>query len=66
MGEECGRHARAGFWRLVHIGLTGTADDAETVADICEHFGLGGDSTAFYQAELRERMRAKAKRVRRV
>ncbi|MFI6582213.1 hypothetical protein [Embleya sp. NPDC050493] len=65
-GEACGHHAREGFWRLVEIGLTGTAEDAETVADICAYFGLGGDKAAFYQAELRARMRAKTKRGRRV
>ncbi|OEJ22316.1 hypothetical protein BGK67_32655 [Streptomyces subrutilus] len=62
LGDGCRRHAQEGFWGLVQIGLTGSADDAETVADICEYFGLGGDKSAFYQAQLRERMRAKARR----
>ncbi|MFD7729812.1 hypothetical protein ACFV6F_05435 [Kitasatospora phosalacinea] len=66
LGDRCRTHARRGFWRLVHIGLAGTAEDAETVADICEYFGLGGDEAAFYQAELRDRMRAKSKRGRRL
>ncbi|MFE6849157.1 hypothetical protein [Streptomyces sp. NPDC057686] len=66
LGDRCRHHAQEGFWGLVHIGLTGTAEDAETVADICEYFKLGGDKAAFYQAELRERMRAKTKRGRRV
>ncbi|CAG6391920.1 hypothetical protein NMG29_30705 [Streptomyces cocklensis] len=63
-GDGCRHHAQEGFWKLVQIGLTGSADDAETVADICEYFGLGGDKAAFYQAQLRERMRAKTKRGR--
>jgi hypothetical protein len=66
LGEGCRRHVQEGFWRLVQIGLTGTAEDAETVADICESFGLGGDKAAFYQAELRDRVRTKTKRGRRV
>jgi hypothetical protein len=66
LGNGCRIHAQEGFWGLVQIGLTGTAEDAETVADICEYFELGGDKAAFYQAELRERMRAKTKRGRRV
>ncbi|MFB7945350.1 hypothetical protein ACFC6L_10545 [Kitasatospora phosalacinea] len=66
LGDRCRTHARGGFWRLVQLGLTGTAEDAETVADICAYFGLGGDGAAFYQAELRDRMRAKSKRGRRV
>lgn len=66
LGEGCRRHAQEGFWRLVQLGLTGTGEEAETVADICEYFGLGGDKAAFYQAEFRERVRAKTKRGRRV
>ncbi|MFI6061648.1 hypothetical protein [Streptomyces sp. NPDC051286] len=66
LGDECRHHAEEGFWGLAQIGLTGSADDAETVADICEYFGLGGDKAAFYQAQLRERMRSKTKRGRRV
>lgn len=64
LGDVCRDYAQEGFWRLVQIGLTGSADDAETVADICESFGLGGEKTVFYQARLRERMRAKTKRGR--
>ncbi|MEU1408231.1 hypothetical protein ABZ471_39010 [Streptomyces sp. NPDC005728] len=64
LGDGCRNHAHQGFWRLVQIGLTGSAEDAETVADICDYFGLGGDQAAFYQAQLRERMRAKTKRGR--
>ncbi|MFD6941358.1 hypothetical protein ACFWAP_35055 [Streptomyces goshikiensis] len=66
LGEGCRQHVQEGFWRLVQIGLTGTAEDAETVADICEFFRLDGDNAAFYQAELRKRVRAKTKRGRRV
>jgi hypothetical protein len=64
LGDACRNHAQDGFWRLVHLGLTGSADDAATVADICEHFGLGGDRAAFYQARLRERAQATVKRER--
>ncbi|MFJ3903535.1 hypothetical protein [Streptomyces sp. NPDC090025] len=60
--EECRRQVQEGFWRLLEIGLTGDADDAETVADICESMALGGAKSAFYQAELRERVRARTKR----
>lgn len=66
LGKACRLHAQQGFWRLVQIGLTGTVEDADTVADICEYFELGGDKSAFYQAELRERVRAKSKRGRHV
>jgi hypothetical protein len=65
LGDACRRHAQEGYWDLVRIGLTGSADDAERVADICEYFGLGGDKAAFYQDRLRERVRAKTKRGRR-
>ncbi|MEU4729664.1 hypothetical protein [Streptomyces sp. NPDC023588] len=66
LGKGCRHHVQEGFWKLVQIGLTGTAEDAEMVADICESFGIGGDKAIFYQAELRERMHAKTKRGRRV
>ncbi|MFF9094184.1 hypothetical protein ACF1AX_13815 [Streptomyces sp. NPDC014802] len=65
LGDACRARAQEGFWRLLHLGLTGTAEDAETVADICEFFELGGDKATLYQAALRERMRAKTKRGRR-
>ncbi|MFB6634388.1 hypothetical protein ACFCWY_31295 [Streptomyces sp. NPDC056362] len=61
LGDRCRHHAQEGFWGLVQIGLTGTAEDAETVADICEYFKLRGDKAAFYQAELRDRVRTKTK-----
>ncbi|MFB0633496.1 hypothetical protein [Streptomyces sp. AB3(2024)] len=41
--HECRARAQEGFWLLVQIGLTGSAEDAETVADICEYFGLGDE-----------------------
>ncbi|MFF9914836.1 hypothetical protein [Streptomyces sp. NPDC013457] len=66
LSDRCRRRAQEGFWVLIQIGLTGTAEDAETAANICEYFELGGDKAAFYQAELRERMHAKTKRGRRV
>ncbi|MFF5922813.1 hypothetical protein ACFY8C_31525 [Streptomyces flavochromogenes] len=66
LGEGCRHHVQEGLGRLVQIGLTGTAKDAETVADICESFGLGGDKAAFHQTELRNRVHAKTKRGRRV
>ncbi|MGQ4406455.1 hypothetical protein ACN6K4_001345 [Streptomyces hayashii] len=66
LGDACRTRAQEGFWGLVQLGLTGTAEVAETVADICEYFDLGGDKAAFYQAELRERRGAKTKRGRRV
>lgn len=62
--HECRARAQEGFWLLVRIGLTGSAEDAETVADICEYFGLGDEKSAFYQTLLRERVSAKTKRRR--
>ncbi|MFE8018535.1 hypothetical protein ACFU3O_38150 [Streptomyces antibioticus] len=67
LGHGCRHHAQEGFGRLVQIGLTGSAQDAETVADICEYFELGGDKTAaVYLAQLRQRVRVKTKRGRHV
>ncbi|MFD9377834.1 hypothetical protein ACFWBH_20180 [Streptomyces sp. NPDC059999] len=34
LGEGCRRHAQKGFWRLVQLGLTGTEEEAETVAHL--------------------------------
>ncbi|MFG2823475.1 hypothetical protein ACGFX4_29125 [Kitasatospora sp. NPDC048365] len=51
-----------GFWPLVRAGLTGSAQDAETVADLCEYFDLGDGKSAHYRALLRERVRARTKR----
>ncbi|WP_037679635.1 hypothetical protein [Streptomyces griseus] len=62
--EECCAGVEEGLWTLLHIGLTGSAQDAETVADICENLGLGGDGSAFYQNLLRERVKARTKRRR--
>ncbi|MFI9359547.1 hypothetical protein ACIG5E_00560 [Kitasatospora sp. NPDC053057] len=39
-----GERAREGFCRLLQIGLSGSSDEADTVADICEHFALGGEN----------------------
>ncbi|MER5863345.1 hypothetical protein [Kitasatospora sp. NPDC002040] len=61
-GDECRAVAQEGFWLLVQIGLSGSADDADAVADICEYFNLGGQKSAHYQALLRERVQAKTKR----
>jgi hypothetical protein len=62
LGDECRARVQEGFWLLVQIGLTGSADDADTVADICEYFDLGDQKSAHYQALLRERARLKTKR----
>ncbi|MER7519439.1 hypothetical protein [Streptomyces sp. NPDC126499] len=60
--EDCRSAADRGFWVLVHLGLSGDAEDAEHVADICAFFGLGGERHADYQRLLRERMVTKTKR----
>ncbi|MEV6995001.1 hypothetical protein AB0N87_38550 [Streptomyces sp. NPDC093228] len=62
LGDECRATAIEGFWLLVGIGLTGSADDADTVADICEYLDPGGEKSIHYQALLRERARLKTKR----
>ncbi|MFF3592055.1 hypothetical protein ACFYYI_33610 [Streptomyces sp. NPDC002387] len=62
LGDECRATALEGFWVLVGIGLTGSADDADTVADICEYLDPGGEKSIHYQALLRERARRKTKR----
>ncbi|WP_369149094.1 hypothetical protein [Streptomyces sp. R44] len=51
-----------GFWLLMQAGLTGSAQDAATMAELCEYYDLGGQKSAHYQALLRERVRAKTKR----
>ncbi|MFD9487052.1 hypothetical protein [Streptomyces sp. NPDC059991] len=61
-GDECRAMAQEGFWVLVHIGLSGSAEDADAVADICEYFNLGDQKSAYYQALLRDRVQAKTKR----
>ncbi|MFJ9810498.1 hypothetical protein ACIRTB_19955 [Streptomyces sp. NPDC101158] len=60
----CRAAAHEGFWILAHLGLTGNADDAATVADICASLGLGGDKYADYQRLFRGRAAAKTKRGR--
>ncbi|MFF7459208.1 hypothetical protein [Kitasatospora sp. NPDC008115] len=53
---------REGFWLLMQAGLAGSAQDAETVADLCEYYDLGDQKSAYYQSLLRARVRAKTKR----
>ncbi|MFI8825222.1 hypothetical protein [Streptomyces sp. NPDC053431] len=62
--DGCVAAAREGFWILAHIGLSGKAYEAETVADICAALGLGGDKYADYQRLFRARVEAKTKRRR--
>ncbi|MET9951874.1 hypothetical protein ABZ135_10045 [Streptomyces sp. NPDC006339] len=50
---------------LAHLGLSGDAEDAENVAEICAGFGLGGERYDDYQRLLRDRITAKTKRRRR-
>ncbi|MER6162533.1 hypothetical protein ABT147_44825 [Streptomyces sp. NPDC001868] len=64
LGDECRARAQEGFWLIVQIGLTGRAEDADTAADICEYFGLGDEKSSFYQALIRKRVSAKARRQR--
>ncbi|MGW8760957.1 hypothetical protein ACWGN5_00495 [Streptomyces sp. NPDC055815] len=60
--DEFRAMVREGFWLLMQAGLTGSAQDAEAVADLCEYYELGDQKSAHYQALLRERVRAKTKR----
>ncbi|MEU5107478.1 MULTISPECIES: hypothetical protein [Streptomyces] len=62
LGDECRRKAREGYWLIARTGLTGSADDAGTAADICEFIDLDDERSGYYQALLRERMSAKTKR----
>ncbi|MET9551385.1 hypothetical protein [Streptomyces sp. NPDC006645] len=64
LGDECRARCREGFWVVARIGLTGSADEAETVADIVEFIDLDEERSAYYQSLLRERIRAKSKRGR--
>ena len=63
--DECRARVQEGLRTLLHLGLTGDAEDAETVAGICEYLELGGEDTEFYVALLRDRAGAKTKRRRR-
>lgn len=62
LGDECRLKAREGYWLIARIGLAGSADDAETAADICECIDLDDERSRYYQALLRKRMSAKTKR----
>ncbi|MFD4115123.1 hypothetical protein ACFWSJ_16840 [Streptomyces niveus] len=66
LGDECRARCREGFWVVGRIGLTGSAEEAETVADIVEFIDLDEERSAYYQSLLRERIRAKTKRPRAV
>ncbi|MFG2820966.1 hypothetical protein ACGFX4_16255 [Kitasatospora sp. NPDC048365] len=60
--DEFRAMVREGFWLLMQAGLTGSAQDAEAVADLCEYYDLGDQKSAYYLLLLRERVRAKSKR----
>ncbi|MGW3570818.1 hypothetical protein ACWDSL_44295 [Streptomyces sp. NPDC000941] len=64
LGDECRARAREGYWLIARIGLTGSADDAETAADICELIDLDDERSGYYQDLLRERVSAKTERRR--
>ncbi|MEV8401359.1 hypothetical protein [Streptomyces niveus] len=66
LGDECRARCREGFWVVGRIGLTGSAEEAETVADIVEFTDLDEERSAYYQSLLRERIRARTKRHRAV
>ncbi|MEU4119715.1 hypothetical protein AB0F71_35105 [Kitasatospora sp. NPDC028055] len=61
-GDACRASVEQGFWRLLELSLSGNADDADAVAEICELLDLAGDASGHYRALLRERVRAKTKR----
>ncbi|MFD6422888.1 hypothetical protein [Streptomyces sp. NPDC060198] len=62
LGDECRARAREGLWLIVRLGITGSADDADTAADICELVDPDDERSSYYQALPRERAVAKAKR----
>ncbi|MFI5527512.1 hypothetical protein ACIA8O_03045 [Kitasatospora sp. NPDC051853] len=62
VGDDCRAAVREGLWPLLQRGLGGTADDAETVADIIEWFGLDDERSVYYQDLLRARVVARTKR----
>ncbi|MBY8882418.1 hypothetical protein [Actinacidiphila acidipaludis] len=64
LGDECRARCREGLWVVGRIGLTGSAVEAETAADIFEFVDLDEARSAFYQARLRRRRAAKTKRRR--
>jgi hypothetical protein len=58
LDEQCRGKAREGLWTVLQAGLTGSAQDAEIAADICELVDRDEGRSAFYQARLRERTTA--------
>lgn len=64
LGGECRARIREGLWVVAHIGMTGTADDAEMAADILEWSGLHEDRSSSHQGLLRRRALTKSKRRR--
>lgn len=66
LGDECRARCREGFWVVGRIGLTGSVEEAETVADIVEFIDPDEERSAYYQSLLRERIRARTKRRRAV
>jgi hypothetical protein len=64
LGEQCRDQARDGFWIIMQAGFTGSADDADMAADICEAVDTDERRAGFYHARLRERVAYKTKRRR--
>ena len=62
LGEQCRDRAREGLWIILKTGVAGTADDADTAADICEYIDQDEQRLTFYQARLHERVAKKTKR----
>ncbi|MFE0464014.1 hypothetical protein ACFW1A_32645 [Kitasatospora sp. NPDC058965] len=60
--EQCLTLFREGLWTLLQAGLTGTAGDAETVADICEQLDPDRERAAYYRHLLQDRVRLRTKR----
>jgi hypothetical protein len=64
LDDRCRAKAREGLWIILRTGLEGSADDAETAADICEAIDPDEPRLAFYRARLSERAENKTKRRR--
>ncbi|MFJ1796626.1 hypothetical protein [Kitasatospora griseola] len=64
LGGECRAKTREGLWLILQLGLTGSADDADTAADLRELIDLDDGRSAFYQALLRQRASTKTERRR--
>ncbi|GAB2702004.1 hypothetical protein GCM10010442_20160 [Kitasatospora kifunensis] len=62
LGNECRARIREGLWVVAHVGMTGTADEAESAADIVEWSEIHEVRSSFYQDLLRQRALAKTKR----